>query len=456
MPDKEPSPEGKRPSVLFVNQHYHPDVASTGQHLTDLAEYLVARGHAVDVLTGRGHYLAGAMSVPARETRNGVRIRRVRGTYFGRGSHIGRLVDYATFYLRVLAAVLLGRGYDGVVFLTTPPLLAVAGRLARIVRRQRYAIWSMDLHPDAEIASGMLAGPGVIARALEGLNRFGLRGADFVIDLGPYMKRRIVEKGVPAVRCHTVHVWSRAEEVEPTPAESNPLLDELGLRGRFVVMYSGNAGLVHDFDAILEAMRRLKDHPHIYFLFVGGGPRRKEIEDFAQRHSLGNFSYRDYFPRERLKYSLSVGDAHLISLREPFVGISVPGKLYGIMASGRPALFVGPERSESAEAILTASCGAIVDPASGDPAGRVVDQLQRWAAAPQEARAMGERGREAFLVRYEREPNCLEFARAVRAAWRTPPTTARLRSSRWSLRRQGANRMSDHALAVPAAGRGTE
>ena len=414
---------GDAPSVLFVNQHYHPDVASTGQHLTDLAEYLAERGHSVEVLTGRGHYVAGAMRVPARETRNGVRIRRVRATAFGRGSHVGRLADYATFYLRVLAAVLLGRGYDGVVFLTTPPLLGVIGRLARLLRGQRYAIWSMDLHPDAEVASGMLPPRSAAARVLEALSRFGLRGADFIVDLGPYMTRRLVEKGVPAARCHTVHVWSRAEEVEPTAPEENPILDELGLRGRFVVMYSGNAGLVHDFAAILEAMRRLRDDPRVFFLFVGGGPRRREIEAFAAEHGLRHFAYRDYFPREQLRYSLSVGDAHLISLRAPFVGISVPGKLYGIMASGRPALFVGPEHSESAETIRAAACGAVVDPSADDAAGRIVEQLLRWADQPAEARALGERGRTAFLVRYEREPNCAEFARVIQAAWRPRPAS---------------------------------
>ena len=422
MSDRAPSADGERPSVLFVNQHYRPDVASTGQHLTDLAEYLAERGHAVEVLTARGHYLSGAMSVPAAETLNGVRIRRVRATAFGRGRHLGRLVDYATFYLRVLGTVMFGRAHDGVVFLTTPPLLAVIGRLARIVRGQRYAVWSMDLHPDAEVASGMLPSRGLPARVLEALSRFGLRGADFVVDLGPYMKRRIVEKGVPASRCHTVHVWSRAEEVEPTEPEENPLIDELGLRGKFVVMYSGNAGIVHEFEAILEAMRRLKDDERIHFLFVGGGPRRREIEDFAAAHAIGNFTYRDYFPREQLRYSLSVGDAHLISLRAPFAGISVPGKLYGIMAAGRPALFVGPERSESAESIRSASCGAIVDPAGDDPAERIVEQLRSWAAEPHDARALGERGRAAFLVRYEREPNCAEFARVIRTSWR--PRTA--------------------------------
>src|SRR5437868_8387121 len=92
--------------LLLVNQHYYPDVASTGQHLTDLAEHLVGEGYAVEVLTGRGKYVAGKVDAPAKEVRNGVRVHRLRTTSFGRGSHVGRVVDYLSFYLRVLGALL--------------------------------------------------------------------------------------------------------------------------------------------------------------------------------------------------------------------------------------------------------------------------------------------------------------------------------------------------------------
>ena len=66
--------------------------------------------------------------------------------------------------------------------------------------------------------------------------------------LSTYMKQRIVAKGVKPERTHTVHVWSAKDEIVPTPRDENPLIDELGLRDKFVVMYSGNAGIVHDFD----------------------------------------------------------------------------------------------------------------------------------------------------------------------------------------------------------------
>jgi colanic acid biosynthesis glycosyl transferase WcaI len=406
--------------LLLVNQHYYPDVASTGQHLTDLAEHLAAEGHTVEVLTGRGKYVAGKVDAPATETRNGVRIRRLRTTSFGRGSHVGRVIDYLSFYVKVLAALLFGPRRDGVLFLTTPPLLGFLGAIARAVRGQRYGVWSMDLHPDAEVASGMLREGSIVARLLEWANATGYRHADFVVDLGPYMKQRIVAKGVAPERTHTVHVWSAKEEIVPTPRESNPLIDELGLRDKFVVMYSGNAGIVHEFGPICEAMRILKDDPRVYFLFVGDGPRRAQIEEFARENGIRNFEYRGYFDRAQLRYSLSVADVHLISLRAPFVGISVPGKLYGIMASARPALFVGPRECESAATILGGECGAVIDPEEEGAAACLVEILRRWEHDGELRRSLGEIGRRAFLSDYEREWNLRLFAQVVTGAWRAP------------------------------------
>lgn len=412
-----PGSSGSAATLLLVNQHYYPDVASTGQHLTDLAEHLAAEGYDVEVLAGRGRYLAGRMDVPDREVRNGVAIRRVRTTAFGRGSHFGRVIDYASFYVQVLVTLLFGRRRDGVIFLTTPPLLCFLGAVARLVRGQRYGVWSMDLHPDAEIASGMLKPHSVVARFLVWANAVGYRRADVVVDLGQFMKRRIIAMGVEPARTRTVHVWSEKDEIVPTAREDNPLRAELGLREKFVVMYSGNAGIVHDFRDILEAMRRLKDDPCVHFLFVGDGPRRTEIERYVADHGITNFEYRGYFPREQLRWSLTVADAHLISLRKPFVGISVPGKLYGVMASGRPALFVGPRHCESAEAVLAAGCGAVADPEATDAAAKIVETIRRWRAEPELVRELARRGRQAFLERYERAPNCRAWADLLRTIW---------------------------------------
>jgi hypothetical protein len=99
----------------------------------------------------------------------------------------------------------------------------------------------------------------------------------------------VLAKGVPEERAPLVHVWSRRGEVEPVPRAANPLAAELGIGpDDFVVMYSGNAGIAHQFGPFLEAADRLRDEPGIRFLYVGDGPRRTEIEAFARERSLPN------------------------------------------------------------------------------------------------------------------------------------------------------------------------
>jgi glycosyltransferase involved in cell wall biosynthesis len=400
--------------LLFINQHYWPDFASTGQHLTDLCEHLAAEGHDVHVLCSRGRYQSGRMDAPKREIHNGVTIRRLDATSFGRSTHAGRILDYASFYAQALWRVWREGPFDYVVTLTTPPLLCTGAWMLRRAVGQRYGIWSMDLHPEAEVATGMLDDDGTLTRFLSMLNGAGYRGADFVVDLGRHMKRRLTEQGVERERMHTIPVWNKKDEVYPVPPDDNPLLSELGLEDKFVVMYSGNAGLVHRFNEVLGAMRRLNDHPDVHFLFVGGGPRREEIIDFAETHGVDNFQYLDYFPREDLHRSLSLADVHLLTLRQQAAGVAVPGKLYGIMAAGRPVMMVGPRASEPAETITGEDIGRVVDPAdfanSEAGAEHLAGALRALCNGEEDGAAMGRRGREAFLETYEQEVACDQWA----------------------------------------------
>ena len=400
-------PMPSRPSVLFVNQHYWPDVAATGQMLTDLAEWLAADGFDVHVLAGRSGYGGGPgePAAGADEERNGVTIHRVRTTSFGRGRHVGRLADYASFYSGALAHVL-RRRYDLVVYLTTPPLLPTLGALARKARRGRYGIWSMDLHPDAEEALGLLTPGSAPARALHALNNRGYRNADVVVALGPYMAQRIEAKGVASDRIREISVWGGRDEIQPLAREDNPLRSELGLDDAFVVMYSGNAGLAHRFDEVKQAMVALRDDARIQFVFAGGGPRRPDLEAFAHAEGLANARFLEYFPRERLSEALSLADVHLLTLRPDMAGIAVPSKLFGSMAAARPTAVIAPAASEPAEIVREHGAGVVVHPGDDTLAAKLTD----LADHPETARAMGERARQAFLEGYERDACCAAWS----------------------------------------------
>lgn len=408
------------PRLLFVNRHYAPELAPTGQCLADLAESLVARGYEVEVLSGPP---LGPMYAPPTEVRNGVRVRRVPTASLGLPGSLGRVLDYAGFFVQALWRLLAGREYDLAVVLTTPPLLSVAAAAAHRLRGRRYAIWSMDLHPEAEAAAGMVEDGGLVARALGSLADEGYRHADFVVALGETMRERLLARGVPADTLHTIGVWSDGRRVAPIKAWQSRLRRRLGVGGRLVVMYAGNAGLAHRFDEVVEAMRLLCDDDRFFFLFVGGGAQRAVIERaIAER---GGGVYLDHVPSDALSDALGAGDVHLVTLHEEMAGVAVPSKLYGIMAAGRPTVFVGPVRSEVARTLTEARAGVVIDPSSGEGAERLVATLRDLADDEAARRAMGERARAAFLTEHDRPIPCERWARLLGRTVGGPPPASR-------------------------------
>jgi glycosyltransferase involved in cell wall biosynthesis len=397
--------------LLFINQYYWPDYASTAQHLTDLAESLAARGYECHVLCAQGRYQPGEPTPPAYEVHEGVHIHRVPATSLGRRSTLTRMADYLSFYARaVLKAARLPR-FDAVVTLTTPPIIGLIGTLLRWSRGTPHVYWSMDLHPDASLALGRMSPRNPMNRGLAWLSDHVYRQADRVVVLGPYMADRVLMKGVRQDRVVPIPVWSRRDEVYPVEREANPLRRSLGLDDKFVAMYSGNLGLAHSLDEFLEAARRLRDRDDLVFLFVGAGPRVQEIRSARQREGLTNVRLLDHVPRNELHRSLSVADVHLISMRPEMTGIVVPGKLYGIMAAARPALFLGPAHCEAADTIRRAGCGFTIAP--GDADG-VVSALTTLAGDLNLARQMGQKGRLAFLAAHERNLCCYQWLEVIR------------------------------------------
>ena len=122
----------------------------------------------------------------------------------------------------------------------------------------------------------------------------------------------------------------------------NPFRKQHGLEGKFVIMYSGNHSPASPLKTVLEAALLLQDDPNLIFMFIGGGLGKKEVDETIQRHQPNNVRSLPYQPLDRIRYSLSAADVHLVAIGPSMVGIVHPCKVYGAMAIGRPILLLGP------------------------------------------------------------------------------------------------------------------
>jgi colanic acid biosynthesis glycosyl transferase WcaI len=105
-----------------------------------------------------------------------------------------------------------------------------------------------------------------------------------------------------------------------------------------------------------------------------------------------------YRPYDDLARSFGACHVGLVTQKAATLGSVVPSKTYGLMAAGRPILYIGPREATPARIISRFRCGWQIDP--GDAAG-LIAILQLLAANPGLVREAGERGRKAFLHQYD-------------------------------------------------------
>jgi len=384
--------------VVLVNQYYAPAEAATAQLLTDLGEHLVREGHAVTVICSRRSYPDPSLLYPVAETVDGVRVVRTWTTGFGRGSALGRMVDYLGFMAGAARCLVLERDVDVVVSLTTPPLLATVGWVASRLRGACSVCWVMDIYPELAFALGMLRRRSVIGRLLGVVGRATLLRSDAVVALGETMARRLGEDGAQQVS--VVHNWADGEAIRAHAPTDSPLRRAWGWGDRCVFLYSGNLGLAHEFDTLLAAAEAVRDDRDILFAFVGDGPRLQYVEREVERRGLRNVEFRPHVSRESLGDSLTAADVHLVTLRDGVAGLVVPSKIYGILAAGRPTLYVGPDVGEVVEILREGDCGLRV--AVGDD-DSMAEAVRRYSGDEERRGEEGRRARRLFDERFTKQ-----------------------------------------------------
>src|SRR5258708_2945034 len=142
--------------ILLLNQCFYPDVASTAQHLADLAAELAASGHSVTVVASDRGYDNPKVRFPRRETWKGINIIRIPSLAMGKQTKLRRAINFASYLLVCSLRLLFLRRFDVVVALTSPPLISVLGSLFVSLKGGRFICWVMDLNPDEAIAAGWL------------------------------------------------------------------------------------------------------------------------------------------------------------------------------------------------------------------------------------------------------------------------------------------------------------
>ena len=246
---------------------------------------------------------------------------------------------------------------------------------------------------------GYLEKNSIISIVWRGLNRAIYNSADYIVVLGREIQKNFYEK--VSIEQHDkikyIPNWADPKLIRPVEIDDNPIIANLNLGNKFIVQYSGNMGLTHDMETIIEAANALKKHEDIHFIFIGGGGKLNKIKSMAGKYELENVTFLPYQPRESLKYSLGASHVSLLSLEKEAEGLSVPSKLYGIMASGRPMIALVSENTEVAFTLKEFDCGIVSPPKD---IYSLVDSIIWLKDNETERVQMGKKAHKAFLNQF--------------------------------------------------------
>ena len=367
--------ENTKKKLLVYAHYYHPDVASTGQILKELCEGMVDEfditvicavpsysGKIADEYTTDKYY---------HENIDGVKVVRVRVPAFTKDNKKSRIKNLVSYFFGAVGATWKTGKQDYIFTISQPPILGgVLGVIGKFFKGGKLIYNIQDFNPEQTLAVGYSKNKLILNVAMV-IDKFSCRQADKVIVVGRDMQEtlsnRFNNKNVP---CNVfINNWINEKEIYPLPEDNEKVTafkKRYDLDNKTVIMYSGNIGLYYDLENLIKVVGRFKDRDDVVFSFVGDGSKKKDIEAYVNEQELKNVQFIPYQDKEDLIYSLNAGDVHWVVNAKGIKGVSVPSKLYGVMAAGKTVFGVLEEGSEARLIIEDCKCGVCIEPGKYD------------------------------------------------------------------------------------------
>jgi glycosyltransferase involved in cell wall biosynthesis len=387
--------------ILCLTQWFSPEQESSRG--LSFAKWLQKRGHDVTVLTGFPNYPGGRL-YPGYRLRlrqwdevEGVRVLRVPLYPNHDRSAFKRSLNYLSFAASATIIGLPSIGQVDVIYaMATPPTVGLPPLLRNMYRGVPYVFNVTDVYPEAVVDSGMLNGSHtkwLFDRLIRSLCRLVYGRATFVTAISNGYKEILVERGLSKERVHAVYNWVDEDLFRPVSPDPS-LARQLGLEGRFNLIYAGNLGRFQGLHTVIRAAALIQHIPEIQIVLVGTGQLDAELRSLVVELGLTNVRFVGRIDQQSMPQIYSLADGLLIHLNDlSFLRATVPGKTQISLAAGRPILIAA--RGESVDIILASRGGLACDPENERALADLIMNFFRIPLADREA--MGRRAREYYM-----------------------------------------------------------
>jgi len=188
-----------------------------------------------------------------------------------------------------------------------------------------------------------------------------LRHSDAVVMITEDFRPILRKWNVPDGGLHVIENWAPLDEMPERP-RNNVWARDHGLADVRCLLYSGNLGMKHNPDLLVQLAVRFRAQPDVRLVVVSEGLGADWLREKRAELALDNLLLFDFQPFETLPDVLATADV-LVALLEPDAGVfSVPSKVLSYLCAARPVLLAVPPENLAARITTREGAGIVVPP----------------------------------------------------------------------------------------------
>lgn len=386
-------------SITIISLNYYPEDTAIGLYSTQMAQFLVAKGWEVKVITGFPYYPQWKIRDDYEnketffsENVNGVEILRFKQFVPIEPSFSKRMLQVMDFTIGTLFNI--NRVKKSDVVLSIIPFTSSAWLGKRLARKCNAKHWIhiQDFEFDAAIESGLISNKGiggVLSNGLMKLEKGILDSADLVSTISNGMLRKL--SGKSKSETFFFPNWVDGKVINPEIAALHPHLNS----EKFTILYSGNIGAKQDWQLFMDVVDRMQDMKKVEFVIVGAGAMQRILEMKTEKYE--NVRMFPPVPISELNDLLCSADIHVLFQKTQVVDTVMPSKILGMMCSQRPSIVSGNIESEVASVFEASNGGKYITSQNAD---EVVSQMIALMNDQVIRKEMGNAARKFVLYAY--------------------------------------------------------
>lgn len=259
-----------------------------------------------------------------------------------------------------------------------------------------------DIYPES-LTNKLPFGKGIIQNILLKKDRFILQNSTKVLCISDNMKVYLAKsRNLPLDHFSVIVNWQDENSfIKYFKDNNNAVLANKTAENPFTYMYLGNNGPVAGVEFLIQCFVKASI-PNSRLIIAGSGSKKEDCEILAKSLNAKNIEFISV-PEGKVPDTQDIADVMLLPVKKNGAYSSIPSKLPAYMFSKKPIIGSLDVDSDTAQAIINADAGIVIEPENEEKLITAMKEIASWS--PEKIIEKGQNGYQYSMENFSKSGN---------------------------------------------------